>query len=214
MLFWSDNPFLTPETIEGMDKTLTGVWAERYKYAIWADPKGKIFLDYAEPQPAPPHADMHQYSLSVDPAPVSVTHALLYGQVNDVRWIIDEWVHDGNKEGELSEREQSERIKRWIDHKGISVRFGVCDSAAKNFRLTLQQTLKVPIYKSKKARGDNEGIQITAANLARRKLRFSDQVPKLLDEVMYFRWDENSIIAKPIKEHNHGVDAMIYREST
>ena len=107
------------------------------------------------------------------------------------------------------------QIGQWLEKRDISVRAGVCDSAAQAFRRELMRRSGIPIAPVQKspARLLLDEIRLTQAWLASGKLRLSLDVPETYAELCSYAWDEKAAEAgedKPVKENDHLMDCMRY----
>ena len=176
-----DNPSLSREYKEDLLKQWTGAFLQRNYYGEWFDAAGAIYPNYTRGDP-PPYKDAHRHFLACDSARSGTTHVLLiteYVSPNQI-WIVDEWVHNGAKQGVLTWDEQATRIKReLVGDIPLTIAYG--DPSGSDFLNALSKVLDCPVQG-----GMNDvlpGIQQTATWLESGYLRISNKVQHLLAEI-------------------------------
>ena len=204
----TDNPMLTEAYIESLKRRYSGAMLRRMVYGEWAASEGMVYPNVTV---CVPEGKVDRWVLAADWASSSVTHAVLLGlHADGAVWAHNEWVWDGRVKGTLDNREQARRIGR--DLVGVrDIEFGVVDRTAGAFRRTLQRSLGVRIYPSDNER--DRGIQLVRMHLDQDTLRISPQCPELARQLSNYRWDERAALIgedKPIKEDDHGPDALRY----
>ena len=214
LLLMSDNPGLSDRFVESTKLTSQGGFYQRRVLGEWANLEGNVYTDFREPANAPDYREAEEWFIAVDPAEASVAHALLIGSFGGTYWIYDEWRWHHGRQGQLSHVEMAAHIGQWLEEKDISVRAGVCDSAAAAFLRELRRRLGVPIEGVRKGQFElNEGIRLTQAWLAAGRLRLSLDVPETFAEMMSYAWDEKASEKgedRPVKGNDHAMDAMRY----
>ena len=208
-LLWVDNPSLSEANKRRIEATSTGAFLRRRRDGEDAPLSGLIFINYTVADP-PPDSAAYEWVLSVDPAASSTTHALLIGKFKDCYWVYDEWVWDGRKFGQMEHREQAKKIRDWLSDKTIA--YGIVDSANPNFRLVLNDELRVPVYASVKgADSVIEGIALTEAWLEHGTIKINHKCKGLRSELLRYQWDETAAEKgedKPLKSDDHACDAL------
>ena len=211
-LYQSDNPALSEDYIERTQATSYGGFYKRRVLAEWAPLHGLIYTAYDQPTKCPEKAKASRWYISVDPGDSGVTHTLLIGKFAGTYWIAGEWVWDAEaRQHQLSHSEQAKHISAWLKNEGVSPSLAVCDSANQSMVLELHRELEIPVVNSRK--DVEEGIAITQHFLDDGKIRLSDNVPHLMDEIITYAWDEKAADQgddKPLKTRDHGCDAMRY----
>ncbi|MCY4128069.1 MAG: PBSX family phage terminase large subunit [Gammaproteobacteria bacterium] len=216
LLLHSDNPGLKDGTVLRMSRSSYGGFYNRRILGEWAPLHGAVFPSFYPPKPPPDERTAMRWYLSVDPGDSGVTHALLIGEFEEEYWVYDEWRWDGAERSQLTHGDQAERLRIWVSGKGISLAAIVCDSASQNMMLQLHRAFDLPVLNSRKVGEQKsllEGIAITQHYLDSGRLRLSEAVPYLTDELMMYSWDEKAAEKgedKPVKERDHGVDALRY----
>ena len=209
-----DNPVLDQEYKEAIKKQYTGVMRQRLIYGKWAAATGMVYPMFHRAEgEMPRNRRVASYNVAMDVASASVTHALLIAtDTTGVRWILDEWRHDGNVDGQMEEREQARQML--LQWNGVNIASWIIDPAANNMQVILQQMGQVTQH------GYNdviEGIQTVNMWINDGRLKYSSRCVALKREGGSYQWDERSAdknIDRPIKGNDHGMDAMRYGVNT
>ena len=108
----TDNPTLTPETIEAWKRRFSGAFLRRMVYGEWAATEGLVHpvVRYAN---VPQESACGRWEVALDFASASVTHALLLGYFGKNVIVADEWRHDGRAQGQMAVTDQAENIVLW-----------------------------------------------------------------------------------------------------
>ena len=214
LLLMADNPGLSERFVESTKLTSQGGFYQRRVLGEWANLEGNVYSNFREPAHAPDYREASEWYIAVDPAEASVAHAILVGLFNDTYWVHSEWRWHHGRQGQLSHVEMAAAIGQWLEEKDVSVRAGVCDSAAAAFIRELSRRLRIPVEGVKKGQYElNEGIRLTQAWLAAGRLRLSLDVPETFAEMMSYAWDEKASERgedRPVKGNDHAMDALRY----
>ena len=211
LLDLADNPALPESYKQSIIDTSRGGWYQRRVLNQWAPLSGNIYL---VPDSVPfdrPKEEATDWYLSVDPADSSSTHAILFGRYNGVYYTYDEWVWNHEERGQISHREQVNRIKHWLEAMKISLKGIVFDPASPNFGLLLYETFDVLTMKAKK--DVKEGIRIVQYCLDKDYIHITDRTPILHEQMVIYQWDPVQAakgIDAPMKYKDHGPDAFRY----
>ncbi len=208
----ADNPTLSKGYVEGLHRRYHGAAKRRMVYGEWAVSGGAIFPHIAQSvAPAPDGYGVRKWMVGVDWAHSSVTHAVLVGELSDGRlWVLDEWRHDAVEDGALEVKEQARRIARWLGTKNVS-RLLIDPSAVQLWRALRLALPTVPCVL-----GDNDvlpGISYLRTVTEEGRLWVADRCAELVRELHNYTWDERAGLIgvdKPVKERDHGVDALRY----
>ena len=133
----------------------------------------------------------------IDPGTASVCAALL---VNDSGLIVDEYYHQGDKFGRLTDRQHIDKIRKtW------QVTEWIVDPAGANMRAELAKLG----FSTRAAKNDwEEGVQITNNALHADKLRVHERCTSLISEASSLAWNPSLNTPKPGPDH--AVDCMRY----
>lgn len=209
---FEDNPTLSPEFVESMRRTMTGVFYRRNFLNEWAAATGTVYpTELMRVEPAPDEKP-YRRDLVVDGGIATTTHAGLFHFHHDPTavWCEDLYRHDARDLGQLPESVHSERIA--VALAGRSIRRIVVDPHARQLKAELARVLpRVPIVD---AQNDvHDGIELTAAWIANGNVRFLPQARHTLDEASAYVWDEKAADrgeSKPRKTFDHAVDVLRY----
>lgn len=210
-----DNPSLTLEYKQNLRKSLTGAFLRRSYYGEWVSSTGLVYPQFTEGNP-PYFGDVHRWHIAVDVARSGITHALLIAEYTHPRedWVVDEWCYDGRTHGVLSPEEQVGRIQEALIGDKL-ITYGFCDKSAPDFMKVMNDMTAIPVYG-----GENDvlmGIQQTANGLESNFLKIGSKCNNLLEQMSMYEWDETFSekgVDKPIKQYDHGPDALRYYTAT
>ena len=209
-----DNPTLDSEFLDAIRQQYTGVMARRLLDGEWAAATGLVYPMFARAVGQfPSGVRPVRWETAVDVATASVTHGLLIAVLADGSvWAVDEWRHDGNTEGQLTEEDQiRSMLRRWS---GVQVSRWVIDPAANDFQLILTQMGQPTQH------GYNsvlEGIQAVNLWINDGRLRIDRRCEALIREAGQYSWDEKAADRSqdvPVKGNDHGLDALRYCVNT
>ena len=206
----ADNPTLTRRYVAGLQTRYTGAWRARMVEGEWVSAEGSVFpLVLEAVGRRPPAGAMWRWTAGADWAHSSVTHVVLIGHhVDGTRWAWAEWRHDGAEQGRLTETQQAQRIRRWIGDRELSG-IWVDPSAPALIAALRREGMRA-------RRADNDvlaGIQYVAQETESGAVRIASHCRELVAELSDYRWDPDAAAAgidKPLKERDHGPDALRY----
>ena len=216
-----DNPGLSLKYKQDLRKRLHGVWLRRGYYGEWAAAAGLIYqsVEYGEP---PPLEDVHTWSLTVDYAAASVTHALLVGEWVEPRerWVYDEWRWNHADAGSLTEDEQVEHIMLDLGMEGDlprPLKRIYVDPSAAGLAAAFRKRIGIPGVVVPADNRVESGLQQTGVALHRRWIRISDSCVLLKRDMEGYVWDPKAAklgLTRPLKLADHGPDALRYYVAT
>lgn len=233
-----DNPALTPEYVAAIKAENVGLFYKRFVQGLWVAAEGAVY-DMLDLDTGGQHRAtwgqvrrllIGRWWLGVDYGTSNPTHAVLLGLGSDDRlYVCGEWRHDGRKQRSLSDAEQSERLRQWLDAgAGVPAPDGVrpgavwpdrtaVDPSAASFRRQLRNDGWTGLVDA-----DNpvlDGIRNTSSLLAARRLLFladeagNPAAPELEREMLGYVWSEKQQakgLDEPTKADDHGPDALRY----
>ena len=208
-----DNPILDEDFKNSIKSTFTGVMYKRLIDGEWAAATGAIYPFVQDVITKPPENEIAPWKLNaaIDVASATVTHVLLIGHFSKGRyWVIDEWRHDGSTEGQLRVDQQINAIIRWLGGRRPSL--WVMDPSANDFQLNMAQVFGADRIQH----GINDvipGIQSVNMAMAYGRLKIDPKCKHLIREMANYMWDEKAAektIDKPLKQNDHGADALRY----
>lgn len=209
-----DNPVLDVGYKAAIRRQYMGVMAARLLEGKWAAATGMVYPAFGRAvRRLPAGVRPVGWDVGLDVASATVTHGLLIATLaNGVRWVVDEWRHDGSVDGQLTEDEQARRmVRRWP---GWPIRRWYVDPAADSMQVILRQAGLRAVH------GVNdvmEGIQAVGLWLADRRLFIDPACKGLIREGGSYAWDEKAAERsqdRPSKGNDHGLDALRYAVAT
>lgn len=211
-----DNPKLTKEEREYLERQHKGLWYRRFILGEWCLAEGAIFDFFDEKVHTLPRAPANQrFSLvGVDYGTASTTAFVMVeynSEVSPTLFVSKEYYWDSKKMGrQKNNTEFAEDFLKFVE--GHPVKFVYIDPSAASFKLELRRLgLQVPI---KDAINDVlNGIQEISTLLANGDLKISKNCRNLIEEIQSYSWDtkksENGLDA-PIKKFDHLCDSLRY----
>lgn len=148
--------------------------------------------------------------VSCDYGTQNATVFLLWNKAANGKWYcIKEYYYSGRKEEkQKTDAEYADDLKGWLGDTGIKAI--IVDPSAASFIAELRKRK----YKVLKAKNDVlDGIRLVATLLNLKKLFFCDTAVNAIQEFQSYSWDEKAAERgedKPIKQHDHAVDAVRY----
>ena len=210
----NDNPSLSPEKIEQIKKSYSGLWYKRFIEGQWVLAEGAIFdfFDQSYHTRATPPSYAKYYVMGVDYGTTNPFAAVLLGFNDDVHpsiWVEKEYYWDSKKMGyQKTDQEYAQDLDR--EFGGYPVKIIYLDPAAASFEVELKRHNK-PV---KQAKNDVlDGIRFMADLFTRGDLVICKGCHNLIKEVEGYVWDSKSIKLgedKPLKQRDHAIDACRY----
>lgn len=194
----------------------SGVFFKRYILGLWAMAEGIIY-DMFDP-------DKHVRKIteffrqlvdggryvSIDYGTQNATVFLLWNKGIDRKWYcVREYYYSGRDKGsQKTDSEYADDLERWLD--GTGIKAIIVDPSAASFIAELNKRG----FSVLKADNDvADGIRVVASLLNMGKLVFSNSCTNTIKEFASYIWDEKAAQSgedKPIKEHDHAMDAVRY----
>lgn len=211
-----DNLSLSEEIKDRYRSMYTGVFFKRFILGLWAMAEGIIY-DMFNP-------DIHVKSLSdieeilidggryvsCDYGTQNATVFLLWNKGTDKRWYCTrEYYYSGrDKKVQKTDSEYADDLKKWLG--GTKIKAVIVDPSAASFiaELTKRGIKVIP--------ADNaveDGIRLVAMLLNLGKILFCDCCENTIHEFGSYIWDAKAAERgedKPIKQHDHAMDAIRY----
>lgn len=194
----------------------SGVFYKRYIQGLWCMAEGIIY-DMFDPER---HVKMiRSFSgkllnsgryVSIDYGTQNATAMLLWNKGTDGVWYCTrEYYYSGREHGkQKTDAEYADDLKEWLN--GTQIKAVIVDPSAASFIAELRKRG----YKVLKARNDVEdGIRLVGTKLNQDKLIFSETCENTIKEFGSYIWDEKAAEHgedKPVKEHDHAMDAVRY----
>lgn len=212
-----DNPALSRRVRARYESLYTGVFYDRYVRGLWVAAEGLIYdmfcperhLLRREPECA---GDCY---ISVDYGTRNPTVFLLWQRErNGTRWICRrEYYWDGRRQmHQKTDGEYADDLAELLD--GVIPRAVVVDPSAASFITELRRR-GWTVLNGKNAVAD--GIRAVSQLLRADEIAFQDQCVQTAAEFRAYVWDEKAAaqgLDKPVKEHDHCMDAVRYFVTT
>lgn len=212
--FTMDDNLSLSEKIKARYRSMySGVFYQRYILGLWTVAEGIIYdmFDYAK----------HVYSqlsdlvigqnyISVDYGTQNATVFLLWQKgKNDIWYCTKEYYYSGrDQKKQKTDSEFADDLEKFISD--TKVKQIIIDPSAASFIAEVRKRgLEV-----KKAKNDvADGIRFVGTMLNQEKILFSSACENTLSEFSSYVWDEKAADRgedKPVKEHDHAMDAVRY----
>lgn len=211
-----DNLSLSEEIKTRYRKMYTGVFYKRYILGLWCMAEGIIYdmfdaerhvkniLNFCEKL-----LDSSRY-VSIDYGTQNATVFLLWNKGIDGVWYCTrEYYYSGRDKGrQKTDAEYADDLEEWLE--GTNIKAVIADPSAASFIAELQKRG----YKVLKAKNDVEdGIRLVGTKLNQNKIIFAESCVNLIKEFGSYIWDAKAAERgedKPVKEHDHAMDAVRY----
>ncbi|HCT92994.1 MAG TPA: PBSX family phage terminase large subunit [Lachnospiraceae bacterium] len=215
-----DNLSLSEKIKARYRNNYTGVFFKRYILGLWCMAEGIIYDMFDPDRHIKPIGNFFQMLIdgnryvSVDYGTQNATAFLLWNKGLDGVWYcVREYYYSGRDKGrQKTDAEYADDMEKWLE--GTKIRAVIVDPSAASFIAELRKRG----YKVLKARNDvADGIRLMGTKLAQGKIIFADCCINLAKECASYVWDEKAAQRgedKPVKEHDHAVDAARYFVAT
>lgn len=215
-----DNLSLSEEIKARYRSMYIGVFFKRYILGLWAAAEGVIY-DMFDPEKHVKNikeffqilVNGNRY-VSCDYGMQNATVFLLWNKGIDGKWYcIREYYYSGRDKGkQKTDAEYADDLKKWLD--GTRIKAMIVDPSAASFIAELRKCG----YKVIKANNDVlDGIRLVGMLLNLEMLIFSSSCTETIKEFASYIWDDKAAEHgedKPVKQHDHGCDAVRYFVST
>ena len=211
-----DNPSLSEKIRERYRTMYTGVFYQRYILGLWVMAEGIIY-DMFDPnenvyRPADRPVDLVWTSERIITCDYGTTNPCVFLDTYDYKGVLHvdrEYYYDSRKEG--VQKTDSQYADDFMEFMGKEYCAVIVDPSAASFIAELRSR---GVYVIEADNEVNDGIRKTASLIAKREIVFSSECVNTLDELGIYSWDEKAALRgeeKPIKQHDHGCDALRYR---
>ena len=209
-----DNPSLGQVYKDNLKKEYKGLWYKRFILGDWVLAEGSIydFFDTALHVVQAPKTYAKQFFVGIDYGTTNPFAAVLVGFNDDAHpaiWVEKEYYWDSKAMGfQKSDSEYARDLER--EFGGYPVTLYYLDPSAASFEVELKRNKK-PV---KQAINDVlDGIRFVGSMIAQGDLVICKKCVNLIKEMESYVWDSKSVKLgedKPLKQHDHSVDAMRY----
>lgn len=209
-----DNLSLSEAIKERYRSMYSGVFFQRYILGLWTVAEGIIYdmfergIHTIEPDKLPKFTDKNY--ISIDYGTQNATVFLLWQKGVDGKWYCtDEYFYSGrDKRKQKTDTEYADDLEEFI--KGINIKQIILDPSAASFKAELKKRG----YKVKNAKNDVlDGIRFVGTKLNASDIAFSTKCKEVIKEFHSYIWDKKATARgedKPLKEHDHTMDAVRY----
>ena len=208
-----DNLSLSKRVKERYRSMYSGVFYQRYILGKWAVAEGLIYDMFDKAKHIineAKNALLPEYYVSCDYGTQNATVFLLWHKKSDGSWVcIKEYYYSGRDS--QKQKTDSEYADDLADFLGdVKVEAIILDPSATSFKAELKRRG----YYVKKAKNDVEnGIRFVGTCLLNGKIQFMDCCKNTIKEFASYIWDSKAADRgedKPLKEHDHAMDAVRY----
>lgn len=215
-----DNLSLSEEIKARYRSMYIGVFFKRYILGLWAAAEGVIYDMFDPEKHVKKIKEFFQILVngnryvSCDYGTQNATVFLLWNKGIDGKWYcIREYYYSGRDKGkQKTDAEYADDLKKWLD--GTRIKAMIVDPSAASFIAELRKRG----YKVIKANNDVlDGIRLVGMLLNLEMLIFSSSCTETIKEFASYIWDDKAAEHgedKPVKQHDHGCDAVRYFVST
>lgn len=215
-----DNLSLAEEIKARYRSMYSGVFFKRYILGKWAVAEGIIYDMFSEGKHVKDIKDFFQMLVnseryvSCDYGTQNATVFLLWNKGRDGKWYcIREYYYSGRDKGkQKTDSEYADDLKTWLE--GTKIKAIIVDPSAASFIAELRKRG----YKVLKAKNDVlDGIRLVGMLLNLEQLIFASSCTETIKEFASYIWDDKALERgedKPVKQHDHGCDAVRYFVST
>lgn len=211
-----DNLSLSEQIKERYRSMYTGVFYKRYIQGLWAMAEGIIYDMFDENRHVKKMMDFFRVLIdnnryvSIDYGTQNATVFLLWNKgVDGVWYCIREYYYSGREKGrQKTDSEYVDDFVEWLD--GVKIKAAIVDPSAASFIAELRKR-KIKVVKAKNDVED--GIRVVGTLLNQNKIIFEEGCINTRKEFASYIWDEKAAQRgedKPIKEHDHTMDAVRY----
>lgn len=211
-----DNPSLTEDVIQRYERQYTGVFYDRYIRGLWVVAEGLVY-PFAEEQclcspdeawgaDEVPHGRGEWY-ISIDYGITNPFAALLWRVHGGRAYVVEEYVWDSRETGSRrTDEEHYEAVEALAGDRLIqSV---IVDPSANSFKETVWRHGRFDVIN-----GDNavvDGIGVTSVMLKEGLVKVNRDCTRTVQEFGLYRWDQQAVNDRPIKENDHCMDSLRY----
>lgn len=218
--FTMDDNLSLAEKIKARYRSMySGVFFDRYIRGLWAIAEGVIYdmfskeehiVDVKELVASGSIKFIGEKYVSCDYGTQNPTSFLLWEKASNLNWYCTkEYYYSGREEGtQKTDLEYANDLIEWLED--ITIKFIIVDPSAASF---IAQLKKLGIKVRKANNSVLDGIRLVATLLNSNKIFFDISCDNTIKEFGSYAWDKKAADNgedKPIKEHDHAMDAVRY----
>ncbi|MHC8464499.1 PBSX family phage terminase large subunit [Weissella tructae] len=212
----TDNPSLTADVIERYERMFSGVFYQRYILGMWVMSEGVIYDNFDKDTMVvdlPDDTEFETSWVSCDYGTQNATTFKLWRLYDGVWYCTDEYYYSGReKSRQKTDSALREDLDDFYERNGLDKKYTriILDPAAASFKSELKQHG----YSVKRAKNDVvNGIRAQMNAMDQGKIKWSSTCKHTFKELNAYIWDNKAADRgedKPIKEHDHCLDADRY----
>lgn len=227
-----DNPFLPLDYVRALESEYEGVWFDRYILGQWTLAEGLIYPKFGEALYNDNYkGPAEEYCISLDYGTSNPFAALLWEKRGETWYAPNELYYSGRDTGiQKTDNEYLQMLEEFIEpikeylwvtridpwtgdqireFRKITV---IVDPSAASFIALLRQS---KWFRPFDANNDViNGIRDTSSCMASGKIKIHARCKNWRNEAQSYIWDEDATEDKPIKDHDHLMDATRYMVNT
>lgn len=215
--FTMDDNLSLSESIKDRYRSMyTGVFFQRYILGLWKLAEGIIYDMFDPEKHVKSFRDFFSLLIdggryvSCDYGTQNATVFLLWNKGTDKRWYCTrEYYYSGRDKGsQKTDAEYADDLEEWLE--GTKIKAIIVDPSAASFIAELSKR-GYKVIQAENAVGD--GIRLVATLLNLGRILFSDSCENTIREFGSYIWDPKAAERgedKPVKQHDHAMDAIRY----
>ena len=209
-----DNPYLTPEFVENLQKEYQGTaYYDRFILGKWAASGGLVYPMFSEKTHISGCGAGDEFYVSIDYGTLNPCSMGLwqYDRKSGTAFRVREFYHDGRKlQRQMTDEEYYDELLKLVGEEKICA--VIIDPSAASFIATIRKHGRFRVRKA-----DNrvlDGIRLVCELLNSKRILFSPCCSNTFDEFNSYKWDETSQEDRVIKQNDHAMDEIRYFAST
>lgn len=204
-----DNPSLSEKTIERYERMYSGVFKQRYVDGEWVAAEGLIYPNWREALEDRYEGEVEGWCVSVDYGTLNPLHAIKWAMDPGGKWhAVEEYRYSGREQmHQKTDDEYVSDMLAFTEGCGDHVEM-IVDPSASSFMTALSRNVRFRVLPA--INNVIDGIRDTATCLHVGIIGISRELSGLEAEFESYVWDAKSADDKPLKENDHGMDAMRY----
>ncbi|MFC5587566.1 PBSX family phage terminase large subunit [Sporosarcina soli] len=225
-----DNPSLSEKTKERYKRMFTGVFYDRMIKGLWIAAQGVIFSMFHEKEHViHDNLAVDDFVIGIDYGTSNPTAFILIGikyqdDGSNKYYIMDEYYHDGRKDGQLTDKQHYANLKKFVRESKILQKHIKRNPMFNPNHMTIYLDPSAASFKAeihdeglfRVVEADNDvlnGIRTVQSMISSESLYVHNDCENVKKEFASYVWDSkagNKGIDKPIKEHDHALDGIRY----
>ena len=212
-----DNPSLSQRVKDRYERLYTGVFYQRFILGEWVLADGIVYdmFDAQKHVKEIPSTPYDRLVIGIDYGTSNPTSFVLKGVYRDREKegraydVLKEYYYDGRENVQRTDEEHYRALEEFAE--GYKIDAIYLDPSAASFGALIRQRGKYSLIAA-----DNEviqGIRHVASAISDGRLTVSDNCPAVVKEFSSYSWDPRAQARgedKPVKEHDHALDAIRY----